>query len=82
MMKGSEAHLPHCISVGGHMGGAYESAEKAKKMAEVMAKHHSIHHGESPAISSMTNNLESGLKGMPEEGTRGMGEMYSKLANE
>lgn len=82
MMKGNEAKLPHCITVGDHMGGAYESAEKAKKMAEVMAKHHSIHHGESLPISKATNNLMSGLKGEPEEGTRGMGEMYNKLANE
>lgn len=80
MMKHNEAKLPHCLTVGDHMGGEYATKEAAEKMGKIMAKHHSLHHGESLPISVKTNDLESGLKGMPNESTEGMGEMYGKLA--
>ncbi len=75
-----EEHMAHTVSVGERMGGKYSTPEMAAKMTSVMEKHHSIHHGESRPISKETNDLQSGLKGMPDESTRGMNEMYGKLS--
>ena len=75
-----EPHMAHCVTVGERMGGKYSTPEMAAKMTEVMEKHHSTHHGNSRPISKETNDLQSGLKGMPDESTRGMSEMYGKLS--
>lgn len=77
-MVAHEEHMPHRITVGERMGGAYSTPGMAAKMTEVMEKHHSIHHGESKKAPS--DSLESGLKGMPDESTKGMNEMYGKLS--
>lgn len=79
-MTQHESHMAHSVTVGERMGGKYSTPEAAAKMTSVMEKHHSIHHGESRPISKETNDLESGLKGMPDNSTKGMNEMYGKLA--
>jgi len=79
-MDQHEEHMAHSVTVGERMGGKYSTPEAAAKMTSVMEKHHDMHHGESRPISKETNDLGSGLKGMPDESTRGMNEMYGKLS--
>lgn len=79
-MAPHEEHMAHCVTVGDRMGGKYSTPEMASKMTSVMEAHNAMHHGESRPISKATNDLESGLKGMPTESTRGMNEMYGKLS--
>lgn len=79
-MDHHEEHMAHSVTVGDRMGGKYSTPEMATKMTSVMEKHNAMHHGESRPISKETNDLSSGLKGMPHESTRGMNEMYGKLS--
>lgn len=79
-MDQHEEHMAHTITIGDRMGGKYSTPEMASKMTSVMEKHHSIHHGESRPMSKETNDLSSGLKGMPNNSTEGMNEMYGKLS--
>jgi hypothetical protein len=79
-MMPHEEHMAHSVTVGERMGGKYSTPEAAAKMTSVMEKHDAMHHCESRPISKETNDLSSGLKGMPTESTRGMNEMYGKLS--
>ncbi len=79
-MDKHEEHMAHSVTVGERMGGKYSTPEAAAKMTSVMEKHHDMHHGQSRPVSKETNDLSAGLKGMPEENTRGMNEMYGKLS--